>query len=259
MPAVDFIKALMTKDFNPDEPRDESGKWTTGGASGAPKPAGPTGGKLADRMFAANKNIPPKMGINETAAKATLEERQAVSGYKDGKYREMNKYLALKSLGKDVSHLPGWVQDRVKAMDEAIERLGTVLKEGLLYRGISSPEVKAKDWKAAIGTNIDWPGFTSASKDYSFSKMSKSWAGSGTLFRIYTHAGTKALDYEMFKNHPNGSDNLKNEGYTYNDSEHEVILNRGSKFYVKDAKVMPNGSWQVDLILNRRSKRQQYD
>lgn len=227
---------LVEKAFNPDQPRDERGRFV-GGGGGDKKPAtkGPSL-KTAAKAIASGKAA--SFSVNNQ--KITGTQRAALHDYKDGRYKEMNGHLYKTSVGeKSTAH--GSTLSSIKAMQDAIDKGSNTTAGGVVYRGIGSHKIGDQEWSKTVGKSITWPGFTSTSQDSGFAK---GWLGghpSGALFRIYVPRGSKAIEYG------------KVSGVT-GDHEKEVILQSGSKFYVQSARLTsPAGAkykrWEVDLVV----------
>jgi hypothetical protein len=224
--APDLLRRL--RGYNPNQERDERGRWTS------------TGGKAAEKAF--EKRTKGAFGLAGTQQDFTQNERSALNAYKDGQYTSMNKALAQDKPGALSDHAPAGssLRKTINAAIKGVER-GIASKGGLVYRGLSSKNVAAKDWESQVGKTITWPAFTSTSRSWSFAK---GW-GERTLFRVYVPKDATALEYKL--------------SHSGTDGEQEVILPPASRFYVKAVrqtnKDAADKHREIDLVLIKPKKK----
>ena len=148
-------------------------------------------------------------------------ENNALESYKGHGYYSINAVLR-----GDVEGNPE-VQAEANGVRAAVAK-GRTTSDGVVYRGISHQG--ADEFKQ--GDKVTFSGMMSTSTDEQFARGFHS----RTLLRIYTPKGSAALNYDLAR--------TGGAGY---DSEHEVILDHGSTFYVRGV----SGN-TVDLVLRRK-------
>jgi hypothetical protein len=197
--AFDPKNPSITK-YDPDQPRDEAGRWTDTGVMDVLEQVGPDPGDqrekarefLSDNYGDYTANLPAAQGI-------------ALGNYTGIGYRVINEYLR-SGLGSEETL--SYTKEHVAALDKAIEG-APPLKESLaVYRGMGGPLAKA----VAAGDEFVDNGFTSTS--LSSSKAADfAFTPGEVVARIIVPAGYKGLG-------------------TGAGTENEFILARGTKFRV---------------------------
>jgi len=191
-----LIKTREIK-FDPDEPRDEQGKWTDGGGDGGD---GSTGG--------AEKN--PKI-------------RDAFENYDNVGYEKVNEELRS---GK----LKGEAKETVETMDQAFAK-ASLAKDATAYRYFG-PKTYAKLSKLEAGAVFQDKGFVSTATSLKGAQDFAKWHATavlgkprlaeqeqGKIVTINVPKGSKAVSMTDFV------DEAKN-------GEKELLLNRGTQFRV---------------------------
>lgn len=177
------------KGYNPDQPRDEDGKWGEGGgAASADSGAAPGGGAG---------------GGPTEAQKITIRE------YVSGDAGSAN--VTLRSGGK----LSSYEADVVRDMDGAIERSPAFDKETTLYRRVDEG---LADKHMKVGGEFRDKGYMSTSNSESKTEgFGQDDGGRSTLIRIKAPAGTRSIEPNRYL----GEDDRRDEG--------EHILARGTR------------------------------
>lgn len=205
------IAAVMK--FDPDQPRDESGKWTETGA-GASTSAG--GGRVLSTYVSGGTFPPPP----------SSDERTSIDHYKGRGYADINDALNGKAL-------PSGRMEQAKAMADGLAAVvdrSSLDQDTQLYRGTGGKYAVALT-KLPVGSEFTLPSFQSTS---SSERIANSFALGGpktgpgrkppVLIEIQTPRGTKALAIESFSK-------IKAR------DEKEVVLQRGLRYRVLGSRV----------------------
>lgn len=183
---------------SPDQPRDEDGKWTDGGAYvslddqswPALQPGEPSGSRA----------LTDYAGIGSNYANAVARGRREQLGERQ------------KQIGDDL----------LRRMDHAFSKMPPVKEQLTLYRGMNAP-LAVQEPAALIGASFEDKGFTSTSRSKA---VAKTFVGGGVLVEITTKPGAKALNVAKLAR-AGSSAALANAR-----KEQEVLLDRGGKFTV---------------------------
>ena len=157
----------MRRDFDPDEPRDEEGKWTDGGGDG--------GGGAG-----------PSAGTPE--ASASKKETDAILFYQGYDGNEINDDLRKGDGGEHA--------EKIQALDSLMAKTG--LKQATtVYRGVKDDvarQIQAAWAKSGRKATFTDKGFTSTSRE---EKDVGKYFGHNVI-RINLKAGQHAIDVEQF-------------------------------------------------------------
>lgn len=251
----------LDADFKEDEhPRDEDGKFTKKGMGGAgAQKAFENSNTQLNKSFIENtkrrgqENVDfmwSKSGrddyedfISQKIQNLTDKQREALTIYAGHYYQDINGLLRGKSnLGGRQKEI---AEQAIEGLTEAANNqfgYDQILTRGTSYQEFSnllSEETKNK-LKAGIKVNSDIlkkelgdkiivaKGFTSTSPD----KEISSYFNNGAVMNIIAPAGTKGI-------------NLNSEVQ----SNHEVVLQRGTKFKITDVRVSNSGDLLIDAVV----------
>lgn len=183
--------------FDPDQPRDESGKWTDAGGGGGYVPAS----KIEHQIAATYKDW-----------NLTADEKQALQAYSGSGYAIINGSLRGKVQGLDLA-----VHAAVVGLDKAIAKSPGLAQPTTVWRWINYPETVLPEWKP--GAVLHEKGYTSTTMDDVLALGMKS--GGSTMLTIDLPKGTKAA-YPLGAGADMGASRV----------ERELILARGSQFRI---------------------------
>jgi hypothetical protein len=127
--------------FDPDQPRDEEGKWTDGGGSGG---VGGSEHVAQDRAF-------------------TESEKEAIANYAGDWYQDINRRLRGERL-EEGDYSEHEVDQTIKALDSAMEK--STLKESMVvYRGMDAEALGGLQFNRDLPGTVITPGtFVSTSR-----------------------------------------------------------------------------------------------
>ncbi len=166
----DWSEDIVEKDFNPDEPRDEKGKWTAGSTS--------------------------------TSSPLTKEESKAVDLYKTEDFLPINKGLrigwdaARKELGmdyetkKEENEALRRAKGSVKLLDSAIAK-NTLVEDTVVYRAMTKFDGAVNHLNSGGKGAFTDKGFVSTSLDKKIAE--ELLTGGGALVKITLPKGTHAV------------------------------------------------------------------
>jgi hypothetical protein len=202
-----FGKDAAFEDYNPDEPRDPKGEWTSGGGGSFSK--GDTVGKLSKLH----------------GGPLSRDEIKGLGKYTEEGYKRWNR--ALRGQGTGKSYMSQADARGVADTDKAIRR-SKLQNDTLLYRGLmGNKKLSSKTLTQALGKVVQMKGFTSATTkqavayDYAFGPH----AGEHIVFHIHAEKGQSAFD-------THGTNFRHSQDFKSGMQQHEVILPRGVKFRI---------------------------
>jgi hypothetical protein len=163
----------QVKFYSEDQPRDEDGKWTTGGAEAAP---------------------------------LSKEQASALHNYQHDGYRDINGVLRgsgeARSLSENAKRI---VRGRVAALDAAIAAAPPLTEEATVYRGMT---LRA-GFVPEVGATFTDRGFVSTSMAERVASGFREEAPHTAVVEIHLPVGTKALRVEAASKRSNA--NMRNE------------------------------------------------
>jgi hypothetical protein len=165
--ALDLLRRLRDSGYDPNEERDDQGKWTKTGGDGDSKGGSEGGGKA-------------------TPFKPTLAERGALMYYTGMGYSEINGVLR----GEEKPNIA--LRLVIKALDKALGR-ATLASDLTVYRGTRGA-LDGLLQKIEPGTILDDRAFMSTSRLYQIAKSSFG----GPVMEIKMRAGQNALDVSTY-------------------------------------------------------------
>jgi hypothetical protein len=231
--------------FNDDQPRDELGRWSSGGGGGAVSGSATTWAETKSEPVSAASMLAASPGSSPLeAAEASLEENKeqlkAVQSYVNGgdvlngmmREERDNEFTA-----KD--------ENTVGYLDNAISAQAPTTQDSVLYRGVapvgSTPGIgvpgpgltPAPDFASMqAGDQFTDKGFISTTTNPSLGE--KFATTQGTQLEIHAPAGTQGLSVPAVT----GVDIL---------NEQEVVLPRGSEFTVLEPRDEMTGVMKVSI------------
>jgi len=230
--ATDTLKAWLAK-YNPDEERDSSGKWTSGGGDEeAPKvmdwqrmtsgggssswPSYETRNKAADWMESHVDSV-ISMGSDVGSEPLTRAELEALDHYRQSGYEDLNDHLRA---GGSINNDPDGIGKTLQGAFQHSETNEPVV----VFRGLTKFQPDAN-----VGDVITDRGFPSTTLAESVARQ--------------TFSENQAESQVMQINLPTGTPAIGIAGY-----ESEILLPAGSQFRV-DAKPDANGGkWVVTYV-----------
>ena len=210
--------------YNPSQPRDEQGQWSSGGGSGGGND--PVGSPPASDAAPAQES-----GAGERSEPKRLTSSKAITEYAKQHFPSGDKYSAdeqagiIKYAGSGYSTINNGlrrndgdiekVQQKkaVAALDKAMQR-GAVPEDTVVYRGVKTQAMVSK---LKVGDEFQDHGFVSTSLH---KKVGEKF-GKEAVIEITVPKGAKAIAF----------DSVFTGGHM---GEHELLLPRGSKFKVTD-------------------------
>jgi DNA topoisomerase I len=217
--------ALKAKrDFDPNQPRDEDGKWSGGGGGGF------AGGKASGSWKSLKgKKSSEAVEKHDTMWKASGGSKiktPQVAALRDytfpGFYSPLNKFLRTgKFPAKVDQHTATDLIDTINRMDLAFNA-AKLAKNTLTYRAVK-PNVFDQIVKQVGGEFVD-KGFVSTTADKGYAKLFAQTTlstAADTILPVVIRAGAKALPLAAIADDP---------------GEQEVLLDRGARFQVKQSK-----------------------
>lgn len=202
--------------YDPDQPRDDGGKWTDGGTGGAGKAKEVNYGRQRSQFARSFKG----MKDPETLA--------AWDSYKGYGFNVVNYKLRGEKLSRRFWEMAEIEDEKqlkgiMGKIDDTFQSSAAVLKEDVvLYRGFNWSKF-GKDPEKLVGVTIKNKGYTSTTSDEKYAKqfsMIENDSGEpvGAVMRIRVPKGTRAVPAGAF-----GKDKLK---------ESEMVLDKGAKVKV---------------------------
>jgi len=192
---------FVVKEYNPDQPRDEAGRFSSDGGS-----VGPT-----DAQY------------------------NALEGYIGADYINVNSYLRSGKIRDETYggiYDPMAIRNTVEMMNNLMSPIG---QEQTLYRGILASDITEALSTLQPGDRFTDKGFVSTTQSLGFAD---NWRGDGLLMVIDAPAGTNAIDVvRVSGGNPNRDEytNIEEEREVIlaRDTTFEVVSNSGDRMEVK--------------------------
>lgn len=167
--ARDISDPSVSLSFDPDQPRDENGRWADAGGGGAwPVPDD------SDRVFGGQPNDYKRIEASGKAWQAglTRDEEDTLRSYTQTSYGDVNRYLRG---GEDVRDAKAFADTITKALDKAKD----IPPPAVVWRGLHTDKSTTHGVLAKLnpGDVIRLKGFQSTSVEPSFAKR---WSGAAS-------------------------------------------------------------------------------
>lgn len=202
-----FERAILVRTgvllrYNPDQPRDEHGRFAAGGGGGGPKPAAQRYKDYGQQSLESTINDAARLSAQQ-AQSLSATEKDAALAYVNGRAFTINKNLrdGAPQNERDAATQQG--------LDSALQK-STLPEHTLVYRGVDS------DWGLQVGQTITDKGYVSTALAKEVSDEFATSAGpGGAMFRIRLDAGQRALSMETLGGNPGQSEILLPRGMTF--------------------------------------------
>ena len=198
------------KRYDPNQPRDEDGKFGEGGGGGGKEDE--DGGSNTDDLVEAELKIEDHQQTYLDRMSETKVE--AIDTYTAGGHAEINKILRggpppPPELDDEEREL---VEVRTERIISAIERAPGIPEEITVYRGanLKSLGVKGDEWESLVGKELYDEGIISTSFDRQ--QAADFASGNEVLLQIRVPAGTKGLALGQISNFPQEREFLLSPG-----------------------------------------------
>jgi uncharacterized protein len=244
-------KSPVAHAFDPSQPRDKTGEWTSGGGgSTGQSKSGQEGSKPASegRSFDSVKDA-DKWGAREFGSWGSglsKSENWAVDAYSGGGYENINMYLRGKK-DSDFSDAPGKTRQVMEGLDSALAK-GRAPEPLTTYRGVRSdpgdPHSLVKQLVEAAKS-----GGTFSDKAY----VSSSMVGK-VAEKQFSGSSRKDVERAIIKiGVPKGSHGAYTDVLDIT-GEAEWLMPRGSTFKVTGATKRDDGVWEISAHVHEVDK-----
>ncbi|MTK11875.1 MAG: phage portal protein [Clostridiaceae bacterium] len=167
----------LLRSYNPDQPRDDKGRWTGGGA-------------VSDAVA----EISGIGGISQA-------EDDAIKAYTGGDYLNLNREL------RGVRDHSGKYDATVQGLDTMLSR-ASLPEKTTVFRGVGSAFVAKYEGQLKKGFTFEDPGFVSTSKNSAMGKKFASQSTKNILMEIRLPKGANAADVSSISDAPHEGETL---------------------------------------------------
>lgn len=188
------------ENFNPNQPRDEDGRWVRSGGGSDSTISGPV--VQGDQVFAAATRVSSLLGRENLdhvpISDPRVEARSAIRAYQTETFSGLNRNLRLSS--NRLSHVERMTSQQLRKI---LANNSPLSQNVLVYRGIANPDVMFDGaWnREGDNTGLTWrdPGFVSTSakseiaEGFDASQYDKSTEIETVVMEMTVPAGTRAL------------------------------------------------------------------
>lgn len=199
---------LAVKEYSDDQPRDDSGRWTSGGGGGGG--SGDSGHfDSAARMGGTQADWSKWDEHDAVLSNMSDQERDDFVEYTAGQYKDINSMLRGETAPS--SDYDNRLMDRANRLESVLDKTETP-EDWIVYRGGKIPPDAMQ-----TGTVFTDNGFISTSRSEGMAREFLPKSGNAAIFEILVPRGTHAAYIRQ---------------YSHNPSEYEMIIQRGTSFRV---------------------------